>query len=50
MNYLLVRLIKNKNLELIEEYLIKNDILNLHPKLSKYLIDKESINVLFFEK
>ena len=33
-------LIKHDNLELIEEYLIKNDILNLHPKLSKYLIDK----------
>tara|TARA_Y100000768_G_scaffold248514_1_gene188615 strand:- start:164 stop:1621 length:1458 start_codon:yes stop_codon:yes gene_type:complete len=33
-------LIKNNNLELIEEYLIKNDILNLHPELSKYLVDK----------
>ncbi len=33
-------LIKHDNLELIEEYLIKNDILNLHPKLSKYLADK----------
>ena len=33
-------LIKHDNLELIEEYLIKNDILNFHPKLSKYLIDK----------
>ena len=33
-------LIKHNNLELIEEYLIKNDILNLHPKLSKYLVDK----------
>jgi len=33
-------LIKHNNLELIEEYLIKNDILNFHPKLSKYLIDK----------
>ena len=33
-------LMKHNNLELIEEYLIKNDILNLHPKLSKYLIDK----------
>ncbi len=33
-------LIKHDNLELIEKYLIKNDILNLHPKLSKYLIDK----------
>ncbi len=33
-------LIKHNNLELIEEYLIKNDIINLHPKLSKYLVDK----------
>ncbi len=33
-------LIKHNNLELIEEYLIKNDILNLHPELSKYLVDK----------
>ena len=33
-------LIKHNNLELIEEYLTKNDILNLHPKLSKYLVDK----------
>jgi len=33
-------LMKYNNLKLIEEYLIKNDILNFHPKLSKYLIDK----------
>ena len=33
-------LIKHNDLKLIEEYLIKNDILNLHPKLSKYLVDK----------
>ena len=33
-------LIKHNNLELIEEYLVKNDILNLHPKLSKYLVDE----------
>ena len=33
-------LIKHNNLKLIEEYLIKNDVLNLHPKLSKYLADK----------
>ena len=33
-------LIKHNNLELIEEYLIKNDILNLHPKLGKYLVDR----------
>ncbi len=33
-------LLKHNNTELIEEYLIKNDILNLHPELSKYLVDK----------
>ena len=33
-------LIKNKNRDLIDEYLIKNQILNLHPKLSRYLIDQ----------
>ena len=33
-------LIKNKDRKLIEEYLIKNQILNLHPMLSKYLIDQ----------
>ncbi len=33
-------LIKNKNRELIEEYLIKNQTLNLHPELSRYLIDQ----------
>ena len=33
-------LIKHNNLELIEEYLTKNEILNLHPKLSIYLVDK----------
>jgi len=32
-------LIKHNNLNLIQEYLIKNDIVNLHPKLSKYLVD-----------
>ena len=32
-------LIKNKNKDLIEEYLIKNQILNLHPELSRYLVD-----------
>ena len=32
-------LIKNKNLDLIEDYLIKNNIINLHPELSKYLIN-----------
>ena len=33
-------LIKHDNLELIEEYLVNNDIINLHPELSKYLVDK----------
>jgi len=33
-------LIKNKDKELIEEYLIKNQILNLHPELSRYLADQ----------
>ena len=33
-------LIKNKDRKLIEEYLIKNQILNLHPMLSRYLIDQ----------
>ncbi len=33
-------LIKQDNLELIEEYLVKNEILNLHPELSRYLVDK----------
>ena len=33
-------LIKNKNRKLIEEYLIKNQILNIHPELSRYLADQ----------
>ena len=33
-------LIKNSNLELIEEYLLKNQIINLHPELTRYLVDK----------
>jgi hypothetical protein len=33
-------LIKDSNLELIEEYLIKNQIVNLHPKLMRYVVDK----------
>ena len=33
-------LIKNSNLELIEEYLIKNQIINLHPQLTKFLVDQ----------
>ena len=32
-------LIKDANLELIEEYLIKNQIINLHPNLARYLVD-----------
>jgi len=32
-------LIKDSNLELIEEYLIKNQIVNLHPELTRYLVD-----------
>ena len=33
-------LIKNSNFELIEEYLIKNQVVNLHPFLTRYLVDK----------
>jgi hypothetical protein len=33
-------LIKNKNRDLIEEYLIKNQILNLHAELTRYLVDQ----------
>ncbi len=33
-------LIKNNDKELIQEYLVKNQILNLHPELSKYLVDQ----------
>ncbi len=33
-------LIKNSDLTLIEEYLIKNQIINLHPKLTKYVLDQ----------
>ena len=33
-------LIKDSNLDLIEEYLIKNQIINLHPELMRYLVDK----------
>ena len=32
-------LIKDAKLELIEEYLIKNQIINLHPELTRYLVD-----------
>tara|TARA_B100000886_G_scaffold186313_1_gene127860 strand:+ start:152 stop:1924 length:1773 start_codon:yes stop_codon:yes gene_type:complete len=33
-------LIKNSDLKLIEEYLIKNQIFDLHPELSKFLLDE----------
>ncbi len=33
-------LIKNADLDLIEEYLVKNQIFNLHPELSKHLVDQ----------
>jgi hypothetical protein len=32
-------LIKNSNLQLIEKYLIKNQIIDEHPKLTKFLVD-----------
>ena len=33
-------LIKNADLDLIEDYLIKNQIINLHPKLTRHLLDQ----------
>ena len=33
-------LIKNSDLDLIEEYLIKNQNINYHPELARYLIDQ----------
>ena len=33
-------LIKNSNLKLIQEYLLNNQIINDHPKLTKYLVDE----------
>ena len=33
-------LIKNSNLELIEEYLIKNQVTNLHPEMMKFVVDE----------
>jgi len=33
-------LVKNSDLELIEEYLIKNQIINLHPDLTKHLFNQ----------
>ena len=32
-------IIKNLDINLIEDYLIKNQIINIHPELTKYLID-----------
>ena len=37
-------LIKNSNLDLIEEYLIQNQIVNLHPELTKHLVDEHLSN------
>ena len=33
-------LIKDSNLQLIEEYLLKNQITNLHPKLMRHIVDR----------
>jgi len=33
-------LIKNSNLKLIEDYLIQNQAINLHPELTKYIVDE----------
>ena len=33
-------LIKNSDIVLIEEYLIKNQVFDLHPKLTRYVVDK----------
>jgi hypothetical protein len=33
-------LIKNSNLDLIEEYLIKNQVTNIHPELMRYMVDR----------
>ncbi len=33
-------LIKNSNLNLIEEYLTQNQVINLHPKLTKFIVDQ----------
>ncbi|WP_440916965.1 hypothetical protein [Candidatus Pelagibacter sp.] len=37
-------LIKNSNPDLIEKYLIQNQIINLHPELTKYLVDEHLSN------
>jgi hypothetical protein len=33
-------LIKNSNLDLIEEYLIKNQVTNIHPELMRYMVNR----------
>ena len=33
-------LVKNSDLDLIEEYLVKNQVFNLHPELTKYLVNQ----------
>ncbi len=33
-------LIKNSNLDLIQDYLLKNQIINLHPELTKFVVDR----------
>ena len=33
-------LIKNSDLDLIQDYLLKNQVINLHPDLTKYLVDE----------
>jgi len=40
LNYKSDWLIKNSNLDLIEEYLIKNQLFDTQPKLTKYLVDQ----------
>ena len=40
LNYKSNWLIKNSNLNLIEEYLIQNQAINLHPKLTRFIIDE----------
>ena len=37
-------LIKNSNLDLIERYLIQNQAINLHPELTKFLVDEHLSN------
>ncbi len=37
-------LIKNSDLALIEEYLLKNQIINSHPELTKFFVDQHLVN------